>query len=329
MKKYLAYYETEWPSNIAELTAVENKPFVGYLKDKEVVYTVIPKEEGIYYNVTELVKKSIPVPSEGYGEVDLGLSVKWADRNVGAETPQDNGAYFSWGNVEGVVSNGTTKMSEDYIIEQLIIILILGGEGTPEQIEEVKNNPEMMNEINAIIPMVTGLISEYSFDENTYSTTLGGQYTGSTLDAEHDAATVNMGSDWRMPTSAETLELIQGTDHYYISEDGSIVAGPFDYDTNSSDKGLDGSKLRSICFVKKGEVFDYDNRSNFIEFPFAGTCFGSLLGYGGLLGYVWSSSVNESYVEDARYLYFDSDGNLHGDNDGSRYYGQSVRGVRV
>jgi hypothetical protein len=29
MRKYLAYYETEWPANIAELTAVENKPFVG------------------------------------------------------------------------------------------------------------------------------------------------------------------------------------------------------------------------------------------------------------------------------------------------------------
>ena len=43
MKKYLAYYESEWPANIAELTAVENKPFVGYLKGAEVQYTFIPK----------------------------------------------------------------------------------------------------------------------------------------------------------------------------------------------------------------------------------------------------------------------------------------------
>ena len=42
MKKYLAYYENEWPANIAELTAIENKPFVGYLKaNKEVKYTDI------------------------------------------------------------------------------------------------------------------------------------------------------------------------------------------------------------------------------------------------------------------------------------------------
>lgn len=42
MKKYLAYYENEWPVNIAELTAVENKPFVGYLKGEGVQFTVIP-----------------------------------------------------------------------------------------------------------------------------------------------------------------------------------------------------------------------------------------------------------------------------------------------
>lgn len=42
MRKYLAYYETEWPANIAELTAVENKPFVGYLKGEGVKFTIIP-----------------------------------------------------------------------------------------------------------------------------------------------------------------------------------------------------------------------------------------------------------------------------------------------
>jgi hypothetical protein len=39
MKKYLYYYENEWPDNIHELTSVENYPFVGYLNNKEVKYT--------------------------------------------------------------------------------------------------------------------------------------------------------------------------------------------------------------------------------------------------------------------------------------------------
>lgn len=33
----------------------------------------------------------------GYGYVDLGLSVKWATCNVGAKTPSDYGSYFAWG----------------------------------------------------------------------------------------------------------------------------------------------------------------------------------------------------------------------------------------
>jgi hypothetical protein len=289
----------------------------------------------VYYDITELVKKSIPVPSEGYGEgVDLGLSVKWADRNVGAENPWDNGAYFSWGNVEGVVSE-TTKKSEDDLIEELIIVS-LGGEGTPEQIEEVKNNPEMMNEINAVIPLIiSGKIifnSGYSFDRDTYPTTLGGQYKGNTLDSEHDAATVNMGSEWRMPTSAETNELVENTDHYYIGEDGTIVAGPFNYGTDVEDKGLDGSKLRSICFVKKGEEFNYNDRSNFIEIPFAGNCYDRLFDSEGLSGYVWSSSVSYdgNGIEYTRGLCFDYNGYLTGVNNGAnRYFGRSVRGVRA
>lgn len=32
--------------------------------------------------------------------VDLGLSVKWADRNIGASTPEDYGAYFAWGEIK-------------------------------------------------------------------------------------------------------------------------------------------------------------------------------------------------------------------------------------
>jgi hypothetical protein len=200
MKKYLELFKDGFDSTIDEKTKVGNGPYVGYSPSEGVVFTEIPAE---------------------YQMVDLGLSVKWADRNVGAEAPQDNGLYFSWGNVDGhaVDKNGN-------------------------------------------------VIGSYSFDENTYPTTLGGQYTGSTLDAEHDAATMNMGKEWRMPTSAEISELVQNTDHYYIGKDGNIVA----------ESKLDYSiKLRSICFVKNGEEFDYSVRDNFIEIPFAGSCYGSLL----------------------------------------------------
>ena len=324
MSKYLEYFDGAFDDSVAEKIKLENKPYVAYSSvEGKVVYTVVPQIDGIYYDVAELVKKSIPTPSTGYGEVDLGLpsGIKWADRNVGAETPQDYGAYFSWGNVEGVVY-GTTKKSEDDVIR---IVLINGGVSadtiTQEMIDNIKleGGENLKLEIEGFLKTYT-FINGTTFDENTYSTTLGGQYTGSTLDAEHDAATVNMGSDWRMPTSVETDELVQNTDHYYIGEDGNIVA----------ESELDAfKKLHSICFVKKGEDFDYNDRSNFIEFPFAGYCYNSVLLSNGLTSEVWSSSVNEYDAENVLCLNFDSAGSLYGSAVSGRYSGQSVRGVHA
>lgn len=37
--------------------------------------------------------------------VDLGLSVKWANMNLGASAPEDNGLYYAWGEVEGYNSD--------------------------------------------------------------------------------------------------------------------------------------------------------------------------------------------------------------------------------
>ena len=45
--------------------------------------------------------------SNGYGYVDLGLSVKWATCNVGANKPEEYGDYFAWGET-------TTKETYDY-----------------------------------------------------------------------------------------------------------------------------------------------------------------------------------------------------------------------
>ena len=37
---------------------------------------------------------------DGYAAIDLGLSVKWATMNVGAESPEDYGNYYAWGEIE-------------------------------------------------------------------------------------------------------------------------------------------------------------------------------------------------------------------------------------
>ena len=45
-------------------------------------------------------QQSISGTISGYDYVDLGLSVKWATKNVGASSPSDYGDYFAWGETE-------------------------------------------------------------------------------------------------------------------------------------------------------------------------------------------------------------------------------------
>ena len=46
---------------------------------------------------TESDKPIISGSADGYGYVDMGLSVQWASCNVGADKPYDAGDYFAWG----------------------------------------------------------------------------------------------------------------------------------------------------------------------------------------------------------------------------------------
>jgi hypothetical protein len=43
--------------------------------------------------------------------LELPSGTLWADRNVGACTPYDSGAYFSWASTTGVIDNGITSMT--------------------------------------------------------------------------------------------------------------------------------------------------------------------------------------------------------------------------
>ena len=100
-----------------------------------------------------------PVYDENYhAYVDLGLSVKWATTNVGAETPEQYGDYFAWGETE-------PKEVYDW--------------STYKWCDRTENN---MTKYNA----TDGL---------------------TTLLPEDDAATVNWGGEWRMPTKEELAEL--------------------------------------------------------------------------------------------------------------------------
>ena len=102
----------------------------------------------------------------GHEYVDLGLSVKWATCNIGADSAWNGGAHFEWGEVE------------------------------PRQWGDSKENK----------------YCAYSSDITKYCTIAKYGYNGLVddkiiLDAEDDAATINWGGRWRMPTKEEFDEL--------------------------------------------------------------------------------------------------------------------------
>ena len=188
----------------------------------------------------------------GHAYVDLGLSVKWATCNVGANAPEEYGDYFAWGEVEPKTEynwssykwcNGSTNTQTKY--------------NTSDSYGTVDNK--------------------------------------TVLEAEDDAAAVNWGGNWRMPTKAEQDELRQQCTWTWTTQNGVngyTVTGP---------------------------------NGNSIFLPAAGYRYDSSFKYAGSRGYYWSSSLSTDYPGDACGLYFYSDGV---DRDGSyRCCGRSVRPV--
>ena len=136
-------------------------------------------------------------PYNGHEYVDLGLSVKWATCNVGAEKPENYGDYFAWGETEKTTS--IYGDAWDYY-------------GFCEYVGESENiwDDDGYD--------VIGNGSGYVFSK--YNRTDG----KTVLDAEDDAAAVNWGGAWRMPTVDELKELYENCTWEY-KEDFNGVSG--------------------------------------------------------------------------------------------------------
>ncbi len=113
--------------------------------------------------------------SSAYEWVDLELpsGTLWATTNVGASSPSESGDKFAW---------GETAPKTDYSWDTYIF-----GTG-------IKTFTKYVTNVTSVV-------------------LLGGTPDGKTsLEAIDDAASVNWGSDWRMPTLAELKELVNNCD---------------------------------------------------------------------------------------------------------------------
>ena len=122
----------------------------------------------------------------------------WADRNVGASSPEDYGLYFWWGDTTGHRPSGTT-FSFNFS----------------------SSNTPTYNKTPATLQSEGWVVSQ------------NGTYV---LAPAHDAAHVHWGSSWRMPTYQELSDLCYKCDWTWTSQNGVhgfIVRGRGAYASNS------------------------------------------------------------------------------------------------
>ena len=219
-------------------------------------YIFVPKYYDYRYhgiNVRAIIPGS-RTPGSGIGTennykyVDLGLpsGLKWATCNVGANSPEEYGLYFAWGETTGYTSEQVTS-------------------------------------------------GVRKFDKASYTASA----ISTDLTLEQDAAHVNLGGNWRMPTKAEYQELLDNCDVTWIS--------------SYMGKGV------------AGQLFTSKVNRNSVFFPAPGYGVNSNVSGGGTVGYYWTAYWKSS--SQAMTFIFSYDYSSQGTTSTSRYFGESVRGV--
>ena len=195
-------------------------------------------------------------PPEDHEWVDLGLSsgTLWATCNVGANSPEEGGDFFAWGETE------------------------------PKEVYDWSTYKWCESDEFSFMKYCTK--SDYGFNGFTDGKT--------ELDPEDDAAYVNWGASWRMPTIRQFDELCQEctwTMTQLNGVKGQLVTGP------------NGNTL--FLPVKGGSLND-----------------------GKPGGLFWSRTLTANFPYYALFFGF-YDENLYSWSNGERYSGLAVRAVRV
>lgn len=235
-----------------------------------------------------------------YKKIDLGLpsGTLWADRNIGASNIYDYGKLFQWGDTTPYDVPLQTEGSID------------GGQKAFSW-DDYKWNP--------------------SGDGSTltkYNDTDGKVI----LDLEDDAAYVNIGNKWKMPTNEQISELFNGTTQELYakltddSESVKVANGTYNIDNgNVSWTYIDGYSSSIIAGKLSYMKLISKTNSNFLIIPSSVNCGGGNFIAASYGGQFWSSSIYSSNLRSGWYGNFGSD--YYGVNSRFRYVGICVRGV--
>ena len=237
--------------------------------------------------------------NSNYKMIDLGLTsgTLWADRNIGATDIYDGGKLFQW------------------------------GDPTPYDIPE--HTGDTINDGQKMFRW-----GDYKWNPSGDGSTFT-KYDGTdgktTLDLEDDAAHVNMGGTWTIPTMYQVTELFkETTQELYAklmpdSDPVKVANGTYNendgyvswtYDGHTSDEA--SGKLAYMKLLS--------SNGNFLVVPSSVNAYG---GYVDPVGgsYFWSSSLDSQNVGYAWYGDFNVD--KYGVINNTRCVGIGVRGVVV
>lgn len=227
-----------------------------------------------------------------YVDLDLPSGTLWASMNIGANTPDEYGNYYAWGEV---AAYGEAPYLSD---DEKSDIADGGLRVNPYYLDQSpKTNFSLHNYkfANGLDYLFNNL-SKYNNQVN-----YGPVDNITTLQLEDDAAFVNWGSDWRMPSPAEWEELINNCIWTY-KRMGSHM----------------GYKVTSKKDVSK-----------FIFLPTAGYHWNERYDDETNYGVYWSNSIDDELCSfNSWYLSFEADGKYELMRDQNRHLGFSVRPVR-
>ena len=168
-------------------------------------------------------------------------------------------------------------------------------------------NPNAQNSFVGVYDWGSVNANEPYYEGQPYGSTPGSALT-SNFGPYYDAARVNLGAPWRIPTTVEFKELIDNCD--FIDANGNIVSNA---DKLITMNGVVGIRLRSRI------------NGNILFLAASGDGFGTTWYSPGTRGHYWSSSWFSDRV--ARCLLFNSNGvSSQGLDD--RYRGFAIRPVK-
>ncbi|MCR5130096.1 MAG: Ig-like domain-containing protein [Prevotella sp.] len=214
------------------------------------------------------VTKEFGVVVKDHESVDLGLpsGTLWATQNIGADEIYESGLYFAWGETVGHTSDVSDGYKFDYANYKYY-------EGSTDH-------------------AITKYCSDSSYGYNGFVDNL------TELELSDDAAYVNWGSNWCMPTQAQMVEL--------FNSDNCTLK----WTDVGSEYGL---LITSI----------YNSKQIFL--PAAGYRNSTTFDEAGEKGYYWSKTLYNGTTQAYRAVIFDEG---YYNNNNARYHGYTIRPVR-